>query len=68
MIVASAMQHVCPAVPRPRNPLRSGRGERGKFRGMGKEIRAMQDMKVHLEKLQADTAECALISDLAIGR
>jgi hypothetical protein len=25
----------------------------------------MQDMKVHLEKLRADAAECALIRDLA---
>lgn len=25
----------------------------------------MQDMKVHLEKLRTDAAECALISDLA---
>jgi hypothetical protein len=25
----------------------------------------MQDMKVHLEKLRSDTAECALIRDLA---
>jgi hypothetical protein len=35
---------------------------------MGKEIRAMQDIKVHLEKLQADAAECALISNLATDR
>ena len=27
----------------------------------------MQDMKVHLEKLRADAAECALIRDLAPG-
>ncbi len=25
----------------------------------------MQDMKIHLEKLRADAAECALIRDLA---
>jgi hypothetical protein len=27
----------------------------------------MQDMKAHLEKLRADAAECALISDRATG-
>ena len=28
----------------------------------------MQDMKVHLEKLRADAAECALIRDLATDK
>ena len=27
----------------------------------------MQDMKAHLEKLRADAAECAMISDRATG-
>jgi hypothetical protein len=28
----------------------------------------MRDMKIHLEKLQAEAAECSLISDLATDR
>ncbi len=47
----------------PRSVQEMGRGDLGK----GDTASPMEDMKAHLERLRADAAECALISQRATG-